>query len=176
MNKPESLRTHLLASIPELTHNPERLLLFIDNGKIRSTAAAGLSFEYSYSLNLIFTDYAGHADAIAVPLLAWLRVHQPELLANLDKGKDAIAFEADRLDNSKVDLSITLPLTERVIVHQQADGRLELDHPEEPPLTPHLPEARYALYDGATLLAAWNSAPPTGLDLETPHPGPVRVR
>ena len=175
MNKPDSLRSHLLASIPELTHNPERLLLFIDNGKIRSTAAAGLSFEYSYSLNLIFTDYAGHADAIAVPLLAWLREHQPELLANHDRGKDAITFEADRLDNSKVDLAITLPLTERVIVQRHREGRLELQHPDEPPLTPHQPAARYALYSGNTLLAAWDSAPPRGVDLETPHPGPTRV-
>ncbi|MNG29247.1 P2 phage tail completion protein R (GpR) [compost metagenome] len=82
----------------------------------------------------------------------------------------------DRLDNAKVDLSLTLPLTERVIVRQQADGRLELNHPDEPPLTPHLPAERYALYQGGTLLAAWDSAPPTGVDIETPHPGPIRVQ
>ena len=47
MNKPDSLRAHLLAAIPELKHNPDRLLIFIDNGKIRCTGAAGLSFELS---------------------------------------------------------------------------------------------------------------------------------
>jgi hypothetical protein len=134
MNKPESLRSHLLASVAELKHNPDRLLIFIDQGRIRSTAAPGLSFEYSYTLNLILTDYAGHPDAIAIPLLAWLLVNQSELLANLEKGKDAIQFEADVIDQNSVDLSFTLPLTERVIVKQQEDGSLEITHPDEPQL------------------------------------------
>ncbi len=134
MNKPNSLRAHLLAAVPELHKNPDRLLVFIDNGTIRSTAAPGLSFEYSYTLNIILTDYAGHPDAVAIPLLAWLLVNQPELLTNLEKGKTAIAFEADVLDNSKVDLSLKLPLTERVIVKKQDDGSLQVSHPNEPEL------------------------------------------
>lgn len=134
MNKPSGLRAHLLAAVPELHKNPDRLLVFIDNGTIRSTAAPGLSFEYSYTLNVILTDYAGHPDAVAIPLLAWLLVNQPELLTNLEKGKTAIAFEADVLDNSKVDLSLKLPLTERVIVKKQEDGRLQVSHPDEPQL------------------------------------------
>ncbi len=134
MNKPSALRAHLLAAVPELHKNPDRLLVFIDNGTIRSTAAPGLSFEYSYTLNVILTDYAGHPDAVAIPLLAWLLVNQPELLTNLEKGKTAIAFEADVLDNSKVDLSLKLPLTERVIVKKQEDGTLQVSHPDEPQL------------------------------------------
>lgn len=134
MNKPNSLRDHLLAAVPELHKNPDRLLVFIDNGTIRSTAAPGLSFEYSYTLNVILTDYAGHPDAVAIPLLAWLLVNQPELLTNLEKSKTAIAFEADVLDNSKVDLSLKLPLTERVIVKKQDDGSLQVSHPNEPEL------------------------------------------
>ena len=134
MNKPNSLRDHLLAAVPELHKNPDRLLVFIDNGSIRSTAAHGLSFEYSYTLNVILTDYAGHPDAVAIPLLAWLLVNQPELLTNLEKGRTAIAFEADVLDNSKVDLSLKLPLTERVIVKKQEDGSLQVSHPAEPQL------------------------------------------
>lgn len=134
MNKPTALRGHLLAAVPELHKNPDRLLVFIDNGSIRSTAAPGLSFEYSYTLNVILTDYAGHPDAVAIPLLAWLLVNQPELLTNLEKGKTAIAFEADVLDNSKVDLSLKLPLTERVIVKKQDDGSLQVSHPNEPEL------------------------------------------
>lgn len=134
MNKPSALRAHLLVAVPELHKNPDRLLVFIDNGTIRSTAAPGLSFEYSYTLNIILTDYAGHPDAVAIPLLAWLLVNQPELLTNLEKGKTAIAFEADVLDNSKVDLSLKLPLTERVIVKKQDDGSLQVSHPNEPEL------------------------------------------
>lgn len=157
MNKPESLRAHLLAAIPELKRNPDRLLVFIDNGSLRSTAAPGLSFEYSYTLNLILTDFAGHPDAVAVPLFAWVLVNQRELMENLERGRDAIKFEADILDNSKVDLSITLPLTERVIVKRQADGTLQATHPAEPVVDDELflvPAMRVETPDGE-LLAEW---------------------
>lgn len=132
MNKPNSLRDHLLAADPTLAQNPERLLVFIDQGNIRATAGPGLSFEWVYTLNLIITDYAGHPDNVAIPLLAWLRRNQPDLLTNIEKGKEAITFEADILGNDKVDLSITMPLTERVIVKRLQDQSLEVTHPPEP--------------------------------------------
>lgn len=132
MNKPNSLRDHLLAADPKLAQNPDRLLVFIDEGNIRSTAAPGLSFEWLYTLNVIITDYAGHPDNIAITLLAWLRRNQPDLLTNIEKGKDAIGFEADILGNDKIDLSITMPLTERVIVKRLPDDSLEVTHPPEP--------------------------------------------
>lgn len=159
MNKPESLRAHLVAAIPELKRNPDRLLVFVDNGSMRSTTAPGLSFEYSYTLNLILTDFAGHPDAIAIPLFAWIMTNQRELMENLERGRDAIKFEADILDNSKVDLSITLPLTERVIVKRQADGTLQVSHPAEPAVDDELflvPAMRVETSDGE-LLAEWGS-------------------
>lgn len=132
MNKPESLRVHLLDQVPELRHNPDRLLIFIDNGKVRCTAAASLSFEYNYDLQVILTDFAGHPDSVMVPLLAWLRVNQSELLENLDKSAEGIKFEADLLDKSKVDLSLSLPLTERVVVRTDDTGAVIISHPGEP--------------------------------------------
>ena len=108
MYKPESLRAHLLAAVPGLRQNPERLLIFIEEGTMRCTAAAGLSFEWGYTLNLTFTDYAGEPDVIAVALFAWLRVHQLELLQNLDQAKQAVRFEAELLSNKMVDLAVTL--------------------------------------------------------------------
>ncbi|KQW11969.1 MULTISPECIES: phage tail protein [Pseudomonas] len=132
MNKPESLRTHLLATIGELKHNPDRLLIFIDNGKIRCTAAASLSFEYSFDLQVILTDFAGHPDSVMLPVLGWLKVNQADLLENLNKSAEGIQFEADVLDNSKVDLSLTLSLSERVIVGRDADGTTTIRHPGEP--------------------------------------------
>ena len=170
MNKPSALRAHLLAAVPELHKNPDRLLVFIDNGTIRSTAAPGLSFEYSYTLNVILTDYAGHPDAVAIPLLAWLLVNQPELLTNLEKGKTAIAFEADVLDNSKVDLSLKLPLTERVIVKKEEGGALVVTHPEEPQLEPFLEAGTWQLYAEGMLLAEWQSTAQNGGDIASPHP------
>ena len=159
MNKPESLRAHLVAAVPELKRNPDRLLTFVDNGSMRSTAAPGLSFEYSYTLNIILTDFAGHPDAIAIPLFAWVLLNQRELMENQEKGRDAIKFEADILDNSKVDLSITLPLTERVIVKRQADGTLEVSHPAEPVVDDELflvPALRVETSEGE-LLAEWGA-------------------
>ena len=80
MNKPDSLRAHLLATIAELKHDPDRLLIIIDNGKVRCTAAASLSFEYSFDLQIILTDYAGHPDSVMLPLLGWISVNQSELV------------------------------------------------------------------------------------------------
>ena len=132
MNKPENLRAHLLATVEELKHNPDRLLIFIDNGKIRCTAAYTLSFEYSFNLQIILTDFAGHPDSVMLPLLGWVSVHQSELLENLSKASDGIQFEADILDNSKVDMSLTLPLTERVVVGKDDLGNTTIRHPREP--------------------------------------------
>ena len=129
MNKPEHLRAHLLSTIAELKHNPDRLLIFIDNGKVRCTAATSLSFEYSFDLQIILTDYAGHPDSVMLPILGWASVNQSELLENLDKSAEGIKFEADVLDNSKVDLSIRLPLTERVVVGRDAEGNTTITHP-----------------------------------------------
>ncbi|WIE52407.1 phage tail protein [Pseudomonas sp. GM17] len=132
MNKPESLRAHLLATVADLKHDPDRLLIFIDNGKIRCTAAPSLSFEYNFDLQIIITNFAGHPDSIMLPLLGWVSVNQSELMENLNKSAEGIKFEADILDRSKVDMSITLKLTERVVVRKDADGNTTITHAGEP--------------------------------------------
>jgi len=172
MNKPDSLRAHLLASVPELKHNPDRLLIFIDKGKVRCTAAASLSFEYAYDLQIILTDFAGNPDSVMLPLLGWLRVNQSELLANLDKSAEGIKFEADVIDHSKVDMSVTLPLTERVLVKKQADGTYHAKHSAEPQYTPYEEiTGPIQVFSGGELIAEW-SAPqaPDAMALASPHP------
>ncbi len=156
MYKPASLRDFLTAANPELARDPDRLLVFIDEGSLRATFAPGLSFEYAYTLNLVFTDYAGHPDAIMVPLLIWLREHQSELLANFDNaGK--IAFEADILANDAVDLSIKLPLTERVGVHPRKPGPgHDVEHYPEPQLEPVLQAQHWQIYLKDELIAEWD--------------------
>lgn len=170
MNKPSSLRKHLLSHIGELRNDPDRLLTFIEDGKIRCTAAQGLSYEYGYNLQMIITDYAGHPDTVIIPLLDWLRTNQHELLANYDSNKDAIQFDAEIMANDLVDLSITLPLTERVIVKDQGNGKLNVTHPSEPRLTDHYPQQRYDLIIDGESVDNWQSGQPTGHDIETPHP------
>lgn len=70
MIKPASLRAHLVAVLPDLARDADRLLVFIDAGSLVSTFQPALSFEYKYTLNLILTDYAGHPDSVMLPLLA----------------------------------------------------------------------------------------------------------
>ncbi|MDG9854118.1 phage tail protein [Pseudomonas aeruginosa] len=171
MYKPDSLRTTLLSSVPQLKHDHERLLMFIDQGSVRCTAAASLSFEYAYSLQIILTDFPGDPDAVMLPLLGWLREHQSELLANLDKVANGIQFEVDILDKSKVDLAITLPLTERVVVKRLDDGTYSVAHAPEPQYQAYENYGPMQFIANGELLAEWT--PPTAPDamaLASPHP------
>lgn len=146
MKKPQQLRDHLLAAIPELEQNPDRLLIYVDTGHIHNTLANGLSYEYSYTLNLILTDFVGDLATVTVPLLDWIRVNQSELAANLDDVKKGIQFEADILDNDRVDLAISLPLTERVIVKQDANT-IKIDYPGEPQYERATEPQQVTIYD-----------------------------
>lgn len=158
MFKPASLRAFLTAANPELQRDPDRLAIFIDAGNLRSTYAPGISFEYAYTLNLVFTDYAGHPDAIMAPLLDWLRVHQPELLANFDT-QSKVEFEADILANDAVDLSIKIPLTERVGTHKRQAGGYDLVHYPEPQLESTLQAQHWQIWLKDELIAEWDVPP-----------------
>lgn len=155
MIKPASLREHLNAAVPELGRDPDRLLVFIKQGSLVATYAAGLSFEYRYTLHLIVTDFAGHPDAIMVPLMVWLSRQQPELLAN-PALRESIAFDAELLANDKVDLEIKLPLTERVGVHARAAGGFDVEHYPEPELEQALPGGRWDVYLKGEWIGGWD--------------------
>ncbi|CEJ21834.1 P2 phage tail completion R family protein (fragment) [Xanthomonas citri pv. citri] len=81
------------------------------------------------------TDYAGHPDSVMLPLLEWVQGNQSELLSNPARRGD-IAFEADILANDAVDLSIKLPLTERVVVMAKDGGGYDITHAPEPMIDP----------------------------------------
>lgn len=160
MKKPASLRAALVAALPALATDPDKLLVFIDQGSIASTFVPGGSFEYSYVLNVILTDYAGDPALVMVPLLMWVRVNQSDLMDNPDRRADGITFEADILDNAKVDLSLKLRLTERVVVKPIGDGQLEITHPDEPQPEAQLTAGHWQLYIRDQLVAEWD-VPPT---------------
>jgi len=159
--KPSSLKQHLITSVKELRQTPDRVLVFMDEGIVVCSSAAGLSFEYRYTLKLIITDFAGDPDAVFIPLLAWVGDHQRELLDNHDQRQTAIGFDAEVLANDLVDIEISLPLTERVIVKRQENGTLSITHPTEPQLDAVLPAGTYQLItaDGDTA-AQWQSGDP----------------
>jgi len=133
MLKPAHLRQALTGSVPLLARSPDSLNVFIDNGRIVSTLAASLSFEYQYRLNLVITDYAGDVDLLMVPVLAWLRENQPDIMATEEKRKSGFVFQSDVISDALSDISIELQLTERVIV-KDIDGALHVTHTGEPPL------------------------------------------
>lgn len=171
MYKPDSLRAALLASVPQLKHDPEQLLIFIDEGTVRCTAAASLSFEYGYTLQVILTDFPGSPDAVMLPLLGWLREHQSELLTNLEKSAESIKFEAEVIDKSKVDLAISLPLTERVVIKRLEDGTYSVTHVPEPQYDAYEPYGPMQFIANGELLAEWVPAPaPDGMALTMPNP------
>jgi len=156
MLKPGHLRHHLTEANPALRRNPDRLHVFAERGRVVATGASSLSFEYQYTLNIIVTEYAGHADAIIVPLLAWARVHQPDLVLNDERRKNGLRFDVEFLNQQAVDLSIEIDLTERVLVSRDDTGRLVASHVGEPP-DPNLPliPEEVELWARDELLATW---------------------
>ncbi|WP_460645831.1 phage tail protein [Leclercia adecarboxylata] len=131
MLKPDSLRKTLTESVPALRKNPEMLRLFIDNGKINSTLAASLSFEKQYTLNVVVTDFTGDFDLLLVPVLAWLREQQPDIMTSDEGRKKGFTWYADINTDKSFDVSISLLLTERTIV-KQVDDALHVDCIPEP--------------------------------------------
>ena len=133
MKKPESLRRHLEACIPHLKRNPENLRLYIGDGVIACRQGAGLSFEWRYDLELLFTDVVDSPDTLVVPLLAWLSVNQYDLFSDPDKCNKAIAFVSEVIDHEKIDISFKLALSERVLVKNVPEG-WRCEHLDEPAL------------------------------------------
>lgn len=127
MLKPKQLREALTASVPLLQRNPDCLNVFIDNGRIVSTLAPSLSFEYQYQLNMVITDYSDDIDLLIVPLLAWLRINQPDVMATKEKQQTGFTFKADVINDTASDISIDIQLSERVIVKSE-DGALHVTH------------------------------------------------
>ena len=127
MLKPQQLRQALTDSVPELQRNPDALNVFIDSGRIVSTLASSLSFEYQYRLNMVITDYAGNIDLLIVPLLAWLRTNEPDIMATEEKRRTGFTFQADVISDTASDISIEL-------IVKQADDGPHVTHVGENPL------------------------------------------
>lgn len=126
MNKPTSLRDFLIKSVAHLRKNPEQLHMFVDRGNLAGRLENGICYQNAYTLNILVLDLTENPASIFVPLLAWVRENQ------VDIRPDSISYEADILSNNAVDLSITLPLTENVVVNIDNDGKYSLYYPPEP--------------------------------------------
>ncbi len=131
MLKPKLLRQALTDSLPLLQTNPERLKMFVDGGRIVSTLSPSLSFENQYTLTLFIEDFPDDVDYLFVPILAWLREHQPDIMATEEKRRTGFIHKVDVISDVLSDIRIDLQLTERVIV-KEVDGALHVNHALEP--------------------------------------------
>lgn len=133
MIKPRALRTALVAALPEFHTDADRLSIFVDKGRLVSRLTPGLSYEYRYRLRMFVEAFTRTPDALMVPLLLWLREHQPDLFLRFDRDDDAVIFEADILDQSSWDIAISFELTEAVRLIARADGSgWDIAHLPEP--------------------------------------------
>ncbi|EKN5028855.1 TPA: phage tail protein [Yersinia enterocolitica] len=150
MLKPKLLRQALTDSLQLFQTNPERLKMFVDGGRIVSTLAPSLSFENQYTLTLFIEDFPDDVDYLFVPILAWLREHQPDIMATEEKRRTGFIHKVDVMSDVLSDIRIDLQLTERAIV-KEVGGALHVDHALEPawPGTPIRPTAIY--FNGETV-------------------------
>ena len=168
MLKLNSLRSLLLSCLPNEMRDPERLKVIGENGRILSTGTRSLSFEYQYTAFVRVLDYSGHADAIIVPVIAWLQRNQYEQMQNPALREKAIQFRVEPLTPQTFDIGIWLQLTETVCVSKdpaapsKQPNRLRVEHMDEP-----VPEAfvdeqeRWELwFRDEKMLAQWDFSPP----------------
>lgn len=154
MYKPKSLRKALTDAVPDLARNPEMMRIFIDNGKLASTLATSLSFENQYTLNVVVTDFTGDIELLLVPINAWLRIHQADIMTTDEGRQKGFTYFADINNGDSIDISISLMLTERTIVKEQGH---ELHVEQAPEPQPPEPVTRPTeLYVHGELVSQWD--------------------
>lgn len=149
MIKPASLRAAIIALQPDLARDPEKLLMWVDQGSIVSHSTETLGFAYRYRLNVILVEFAGEPSVIMLAVTRWLRDNQPERLV---PGREAFAIEVDLIDSKTVDLQLQLQLDENVSVRAREDGGFDLQHLAEP----------FPLFDDDLPLIASDGEPAAG--------------
>ena len=157
MKKPNSLRQHLTNGLKFLQDNPDKLSVFIQEGRYRCTLATGYSMQSICPVQFFINDFSGDPDVVAFLLYQWIRENESELMTNLETNKNAVKFEARLLDNDKVDIMFEVELTERIIIKKQGDY-YKFDYPAEPQYTAvSAPTDCQLLDDSGEILAQWTS-------------------
>ncbi|MGD8174786.1 phage tail protein [Marinimicrobium sp. ARAG 43.8] len=122
MKKLNDLRDYLMQRVPSLKRDPDRLLTFVEDGRIIFHPGNNYSHQYRLPARIIVTDWAGNVDDIVLPLLEWISVREPGF-----NPEEILRFESEILDKEKVDLAFTVQLTERVVVTFQ-EGQRTITH------------------------------------------------
>ncbi len=137
MKKPALLREAIVAMIPDLALNPDRLDMWVEKGTLRATNNRQHGFAWEYDLSIYAEDYTGEPAVLFFAITEWLRDYQPSLLAANGSG---FPFEVIAMTADAVDVSITVPLVEVVTVNK-VDGEWQLTVVDEavPLLTDDVP-------------------------------------
>ncbi|AMU18879.1 phage tail protein [Burkholderia cenocepacia] len=122
MKKLDSLRAAITGAVAYLPENPDRLLVFVDEGVVESNASRAQSYVIRYVARIVLLDFAGSTFALMGDITEWAKRNQPDIVQNPDTRQNGITFEADMLNHGAVDLSIRVPLTENVVVTVAPDG------------------------------------------------------
>lgn len=153
MHKLKSLRQALIDAIPQLNAHPERLQMSVGSGNIDARLATSLSFEKRYALNAKVSGFTGDSEGFFVPVLAWLRENQPDIFT-LDEGRqNGYTFAIVLNDDDTTDISISVLVTERILVSQE-QGALHATYSPEPPLPEPVTRPK-ALYINGELVSQW---------------------
>jgi hypothetical protein len=130
MQKPASLRAALTAAIPEIRDQPDRLVIWVEDGAVRARQTETQGFAFQYPLSVLLRELSTDIAIVALAINRWLRRHQPDLLAG--GAGDSYKFETDVLDNATADILFTVALTENVAVTPQEDGSWSIEYLVEP--------------------------------------------
>ena len=86
--------------------------------------------------------------------MAWLRANQPDIMTTDEGRKKGFVWYADINNDSSLDVSISLLLTERTLV-KEADGAMYVENIPEPP--PPEPVTRpVEMWSNGELVSKWD--------------------
>lgn len=138
MMKPASLRDALLKAVPAVAANPDMLTVSVTGGTVVTTAATSLSYEKQYPLILRLEGFKEDINTLLVPVIAWLRDNQPDIMTRGEEQKSGFSWRAESSEEGGQNLTLTLQLTERTLVTETDGALYATDLPEplpEPPVT-----------------------------------------
>lgn len=171
MIKPDSVRRHLTAVLaaayPQILTDADRLLVSVDKGRVAATGArlaggkVGARYDYDLVLTLIDFPAALGPNAVFLPLVSWLARHQPEVLQSYSTNPEALRFELDVVAADKVDLQVTVTLSESVTAARGDDGAFAFTTHPEPEADEHVAhtgETLRLVVDGV-VVAEWTEPP-----------------
>lgn len=138
MLKPNSLRDALLKAVPDLAASPDKLTVTVSSGTVVATMATSLSYEKQYPLTVQVREFTDDINCLLVPVVAWLRDNQPDIMTRAEGQKSGFSWLAESTGTQGQNITLTLLLTERTLVTETDNALHATDLPEpqpEPPVT-----------------------------------------